>query len=131
MANKLKYKKEYCEEIIKLMAEGYSMEAFAGYIGVHRDTIYDWLKKYPEFAEAKDIGSAKSRYFYEKVSKLGMTGKIPGFNHATWQFNMQNRFEWSAKQKIEENKTVTHQGQIITVDKKDLQERVELIKGKR
>ena len=36
------------------MAKGYSFEAVCSILNVNRKTAYDWVKKYPEFEEAKE-----------------------------------------------------------------------------
>ena len=41
-----------CDEIITIMREGFSIAAAAGAMGVHRDTIYDWARRYPDFSDA-------------------------------------------------------------------------------
>ena len=49
------YKPEYPEMLVKHLAEGLSVTAFAGLIGVPRDTLYSWFIKYPEFEEARKL----------------------------------------------------------------------------
>ena len=96
-----KYKPEYCEQLIEHCKQGLSFEAFAGSIPVHKDTIYEWAKKYPEFDEAKRTGAALSLLFWEKLGVAGAVGKVPGFNPTTWIFNMKNRFGWRDRQELE------------------------------
>lgn len=90
------YRPEYCEEVVKHCAEGLSFEAFAGRVSVSIETIYEWARRYPEFAEAKKRGAAASRIWWENAGKIGMLA--PGFNAAVWIFNMKNRFGWRDKQ---------------------------------
>jgi hypothetical protein len=64
------YDETYPAMLIKHLAQGYSFESFAGVIGVARRTIYNWVTPddpaYQEaFKEAREIGEAKSRLFYE------------------------------------------------------------------
>jgi hypothetical protein len=47
-----KYKPEYCEQIVEFLAKGHSVGAFAGHVGVHRDTVYEWAKTFPKFDDA-------------------------------------------------------------------------------
>lgn len=47
-----KYKPEYCQLVLDDMAQGYSLTAFAGLIGVCRDTLTEWVEQYPEFSLA-------------------------------------------------------------------------------
>lgn len=54
-----KYKPEYCQQVIDYMSEGRTFQAFAGFISVNRDTLYKWIEKHPEFAEAKKLAEDK------------------------------------------------------------------------
>lgn len=93
-----KYKPEYCEEIIAHMEKGFSLQAFAGLLGVSRVTVDAWSAKYPEFKEAKDIATEKGRYFYERVGLDNLTlDKEAPFNTTLWIFTMKNRFGWRDK----------------------------------
>ena len=94
-----KYRPEYCEMIIEHMAEGLSKEAFAGVIGVHKETIYNWAEANPEFSDAIKTGEVKSRLFWEKLGMAGASGSDE-FNATAWIFNMKNRFGWRDKQEI-------------------------------
>lgn len=53
-----KYKPEFCEQVVEDMGQGYSLTAFAGSIGVHRDTLLEWQQKHPEFSGAVKRGQA-------------------------------------------------------------------------
>jgi hypothetical protein len=44
------YDHAYCEQVVSFCAQGYSLTAFAGEIGVCRDTISEWCRKHPEFS---------------------------------------------------------------------------------
>lgn len=46
------YRPEYCELVIDKMSEGLSLTAFAGFIRVSRDTVYEWIKRHPAFSDA-------------------------------------------------------------------------------
>jgi hypothetical protein len=61
------YREEYCQMLIDHMAEGYTFASFAGDIGVHKDSLYEWCDKYPSFSEAKKIGRAKQMKANEKL----------------------------------------------------------------
>ena len=54
-----KYKEEYCGMLIEHMSHGNPIETFAAKIHVTIDTVYEWVKVYPEFSEAKRIGTPK------------------------------------------------------------------------
>lgn len=53
-----KYEERFAEECIAFMAQGYSLTAFAGSIGVARSTINEWMGAHPEFSEATRVGQA-------------------------------------------------------------------------
>lgn len=101
----------YCEQLISHMEQGLSYEAFAGFLGVSKQTLYDWEKANPAFLDAKEIGIQKSRMFWEKLGIdhiLNVSenyGKDAGsksksLNAAVWCFNMKNRFRWTDRQEI-------------------------------
>lgn len=46
------YTPERGAELIFWMKQGYSLTAAAPKLGVHRDTIYAWREKYPEFSDS-------------------------------------------------------------------------------
>jgi len=52
------YREEYCERAVELMSDGYDITAFAGSIGVTRETVYEWMTRHGEFAHAVKIGQA-------------------------------------------------------------------------
>jgi transposase len=63
-----KYEERFCDLLIADMAEGFSVSAFAGSIGVCRATINVWAKEHPEFLEALSCGKAKRLRFWEQTA---------------------------------------------------------------
>jgi len=51
-----KYKLEYSRQVVDYMATGHSLRSFAHLIGVSKDTITPWKKRYPEFRDACILG---------------------------------------------------------------------------
>lgn len=97
-----KYRGEYCQMLIDHMGkQGLSFESFAGVIGVTRDTLYQWERKYKAFSDAKRHGLDANLLFWEKAGTAGMAGKLPGFNAACWNINMKNRHDWREKKDVE------------------------------
>ncbi len=103
------YKPEYCEALLKHMAEGYSIEAFAGSIRVSRETIYAWCDQHPDFADTKRIGFALCQLWWETRGKIGLIDK--SFNSAIWIFNMKNRFSWRDRHDVSIDATITAKDQ--------------------
>jgi transposase len=60
-----KYQESFCDEIINLMAEGYSLTAAASVLGIHKDTVYAWEKEIPEFSDAVKLARGKRTYKLE------------------------------------------------------------------
>ena len=83
------------------MSQGLSKFACAAEISVDKDTIYEWIRVYPDFSAAVKIGEAKSLNFWEKVGIKGTVGQIPGFAQTTYKFQMMNRHGWSEKKEID------------------------------
>jgi len=104
--NPTKYKKDHCKVLVEKMSEGFSYEAIAGFIGVCRDTLYEWEKHHPEWVEAKKLGFSRSQTFWERIGLEGiyMGGKDAPFQPSMWIFNMKNRFKWTdrVEQKVDQ-----------------------------
>lgn len=92
-----KYKPEFCERLLAHLADGFSFNSFGGEVNVSRETLYQWEKKYPDFAHAKNIGTLKGMKWWETLGRGGAAGRVPGFNPAAWIFTMKNRFGWRDK----------------------------------
>lgn len=91
----VKYDPSYCQQLIDHMGRGYSFESFAGVICVAISTIYQWVKKYPDFSNARKKGEAACRVFWEKKGIDYLFHSRGGvFNSTVWIFNMKNRFHW-------------------------------------
>jgi len=94
-----KYKPEYCEKVIELMMEGASMVEVAYELRVHRDTVHEWTKVHPEFADAIKKAQHYSEGWWEKQGRSNLHNSK--FNSALWYMNMKNRFGWRDKPKDE------------------------------
>lgn len=92
-----KYKEEYCELLVSHLAEGLSYFSFAGLVGVTKDCLYKWEKEHKDFLYHKKMGKAKEELFLERIGRAGMSGKIKGFNPATYIFTRKNKSGWSDK----------------------------------
>lgn len=113
-----KYDPAMCEIVVEVMEQGFSFEAVAGHLGICKDTLYEWAKKYPDFSDAKKRGLEQSRIFWEalgiehivtksdsKTEKQGhnttTTSKSRSLNSSVYIFNLKNRFGWSDKKEVE------------------------------
>lgn len=108
-----KYKPEYCQMLIEHMAQGLSFMSFAAKIDTTSVRLYDWVKRFPDFRYAKEVGTQKSLMFWEKlgVNNIISESQSPGgwsrsLNSAVYRLQMANRFGWRDK--------VDHSGEIDT-----------------
>ena len=53
------FKPSYGEEIVELMASGLSLTAAAAELGFHRQRVYEWEERHPEFADAVKLARGK------------------------------------------------------------------------
>ncbi len=60
------YDPAYCERVVEIMAQGFSLTAAMGELGFHRDTGYEWQSQHPEFSDAVKEGQAKRQLFLER-----------------------------------------------------------------
>ena len=64
------YKPEYCNSVVEIMGQGFSLTAFAGHIGVCYDTVADWTRRHPEFLQAvKRARANRLRFWEDKLAK--------------------------------------------------------------
>lgn len=92
-----KYSPAYCDEVISTLAEGLSVTAFAGRIGVARSTVFKWAEEHPEFSDALKVGQAKATEFWEKA--LIAIARGDGGNATAAIFGLKNRApdDWADK----------------------------------
>lgn len=97
MAMPSKYKPEFCKRLIAHMAKGGSFEGFGGVVGIGKTQLFDWLKKFPEFKEAKETAELASRLYWDNIGIKAVKGGIENFNATVWIFTYKNRFGWRDK----------------------------------
>ena len=61
-----KYVSAFCDQVIEAGAKGFSLAAFAGMIGVCRDTVQEWARVHPEFSAAVKAHKAKRAWIWEQ-----------------------------------------------------------------
>jgi hypothetical protein len=57
---------ELGEEILERMTEGLSLAAAAADLNVHRQRVYEWAERYPEFADTVKLAQVKRQLFLER-----------------------------------------------------------------
>ena len=87
---KIEFKQEYCTQLEDHMRQGLTIYSFGAVINVGSQTVMSWLKKYPEFKDAKERGETKLRKFDEQLHlKISATGVGHGASH---MFTLKNRY---------------------------------------
>lgn len=82
------YEEKFCEQVVAFMGQGYSKAAFAGHIGVCRDTLDDWGSAHPEFLRATKEGAVarvkflEARLLREDVASPQITAMIFALKNA-------------------------------------------------
>jgi hypothetical protein len=66
MNESLLFKPQFNKRVVAFMTRGYSLTAFAGHIGVGRDTVDEWAKTNPEFDQAIRRGQSARVLYWEK-----------------------------------------------------------------
>lgn len=102
MGTPRKYTQEITDNLPSMFAAGESVAEVCQQIGVSRRAFYDWVEKYPEFAEAYECGRLASEAWWNKLGRAGAAGKVD-IQPTVWIFNMKNRFDW--RDKTENNHT--------------------------
>ena len=88
------YDPAYCDEARVFLADGFSLAALAGHLGVARSTVYKWVDEHPEFSDAVKTGQAAATLWWEKANRnLALTGEG---NATAIIFGLKNRAsdEW-------------------------------------
>lgn len=53
------YRPAMGEEILAMMAQGFSLQAAAAELGIHRQRVYEWMERHPEFADIVKVAQGK------------------------------------------------------------------------
>jgi len=94
-----KYSDAYCNEVIQAGSQGLSLTAFAGVIGVSRDTISEWVKVHPEFSVACKVAQAKRTLFLE-TGMLAVEATGPMVTARRFALANAAPEEWREKQEV-------------------------------
>lgn len=103
MGRPTKYDPRFCDEARRIMAQGFSVKAFAGQIGVNVQTVYNWMNQYPDFFDAIKDGQAAAAEWWERtLMQVAATGEGSA---AAAIFGVKNRSQEEWKDKVEQDHT--------------------------
>jgi len=97
------YSPAYCEQVVAFCRQGYSVTAFAGEVGLSRETLAVWGAEYPEFAAAlTNARAASARWWEELARKVGESGGASGSaTIITFQLKNMAGEDFTERQQIE------------------------------
>lgn len=98
------FKPSYGEEILEMMASGLSLAAAAASLGIHRQRVYEWLDRYPEFADTIWLAQAKRQLFLEKRLLSATDG--PVVTSSIFALKNAAALDWRDKQEVEQKTTI-------------------------
>lgn len=126
MTRKVKYKKEYAEQIVDLMGQGLFDEEICGMWDITRQCFYGWLKDHPELKEGYDRGFNKAFMFWMgEGRKKFLEGTDGGAKY--WNLIMTNKFHWNGKSHLAGDTQININNMNI-IPQKTSQEYIEQIK---
>jgi len=90
--------------ILDKMKEGCSITEACAVIGISRDTLYKWKKKYPLFSDAIKKGEELSLSWWLREGRKNLKDK--DFNATLFYMNMKNRHGWADKTESKNDTTL-------------------------
>ena len=73
------YRTKFCKQRINAGARGYSLNAFAGMLGISREKLDLWAERHTRFAEAIGAHKAKRAKFWEdELARIAREGGKTG-----------------------------------------------------
>ena len=90
---------ELGEQILVLMGEGLSLAAAAAECDVHRQRVYDWVAKYPEFSDTIKLAQSKRQAFLER--RLISATEGPVVTSSIFALKNTNHEDWRDKREVE------------------------------
>ena len=97
------YRPEYCERVIEMGKNGYSIASMASELDVDKATILRWRDEHEEFRTALSKALVHAQHWWERTGVLGMLEGGKGFNALVWKVSMQARFrEDYTERKVQE-----------------------------
>lgn len=115
MGRPSKYDPSFCDAVIADGEAGLSLTAFAGGIGVCRDTITEWMNVHDDFSLAvKKHKAARTRYLETTLLSADqgprVTARIFALKNAAPE-------EWKDKTEIEHSVSMTHEARKAEIDR--------------
>lgn len=102
------YHPDMCEHIIRLMAQGHSVSAVAGFLGIAKDTLFTWSNQREALAHAVRIGQGLRVAFLEKLGReYAEVGNHAGVTWCNYMLRSADQSYRSAGPLVEQTTVVT------------------------
>lgn len=101
-----KYNPEYCDRVIEMGEQGYSVVEMAAELRVDRSTLEgEWVSAHEEFSQAFKLSRMLSQAWWEKQGRMNLMIPQGGgnFKEGLWSRNMAARFpaDWRENKGVE------------------------------
>lgn len=96
-----KYDPAICEKLPEMFANGEEVIEVCRELGIHRSCFYQWLKKYPEFAEAYEEAQEVSGLWWLRQARRAASDPEFKVNGSVLIFALKNKLGWHDKQAVE------------------------------
>lgn len=109
IGRRVPYDPVYCQSVLKLMSEGYSITEVIAELGVSKSTLYRWANEHKEFKEALQLGIEYAQAWWEKLGREFVVSEVRSprkINLGLYVFVMKNRFGYRDVTKIESSISV-------------------------
>ena len=93
------------EEILQLMASGLSLAASAAELGFHRQRVYEWMERHPEFADTVKLAQGKRQLFLER--RLLSANEGPVVTSTIFALKNAGPEDWRDKREVEHTGEMT------------------------
>lgn len=71
-----KYDPAFCDDLLEHMRRGKTFESFAGKLDVCRDTLYEWMRRHPDFSDARKRGLPLLELHYLEMGQAIAAGQM-------------------------------------------------------
>jgi hypothetical protein len=113
MARPTDYTPELGDRILALMNEGLSLAAAAAECDVHRQRVYEWEERHPEFADTVKLARVKRQAFLERRLLKAVEG--PVVTSSIFALKNAGAEDWRDKREVEHSGGV----EMTTKDQRD------------